>query len=206
MELVEREEFKENEGLHTAFVEEEGLNFFELALRGRQKINHSMAASISEQIMGIRNNTIRDSLASPVGVSHHIEYVATIRGTMYINDSKATNLNSTWFSLESMDAPVVLILGGDTEAVDYSIIKELVNEKVKAIVCIGSNNKHIHDTLSLDTRLLLDVNTLEEAVNTAYMLAKKGDVVLFSPACPSFGRFQNYEDRGNQYTQAVRNL
>ncbi len=204
MKSIEEKEYQEN--LPAELEEDFGMPLFELALRGQQKINNSMAASISDQVMGIRNATIRDSLTSFDSVSHRLEYVAAVRGVMYINDSKATNINAVWFSLENMESPVVLILEGDHEDIDYSVIKEMVNEKVKAIVCLGENNKGIHRALAGDVQVMVDAPSLEEAVKMTYMLASKGDVVLFSPACSSFGRFKNYEDRGTQFAENVRKL
>jgi len=205
MESIKREEFKENGSMQAEVEPDYGMPLFELALRSRQKINNSMAASISSQVMGIRNDSIRDSLTSFDGVSHRMEYVASVRGVMYINDSKATNINSVWFSLESIESTIILILGGNVKDVDYDIIKERVSDKVRAVICLGEDNAPIHHALDSESHVV-DAESLEDAVRTAYLLAAKGDVVLFSPACASFGQFRNYEDRGNQFSKAVREL
>jgi UDP-N-acetylmuramoylalanine--D-glutamate ligase len=135
-----------------------------------------------------------------------MEYVSTVRGVVFINDSKATNVNSTWYALESMDKPVILILGGMDKGNDYSLIRDLVREKVKAIVCMGVDNRKIHEAFQLDVPVMVNTGSAEEAVKGAFHFANKGDVVLLSPACASFDLFKNYEDRGKQFKEAVRNL
>lgn len=135
-----------------------------------------------------------------------MEPIATIRGVEYINDSKATNINSTWYALESMTKPVVLILGGIDKGNDYSVIEELVREKVKAIVCLGTNNEKIHAAFETIVPVMADAASSWDAARLAYQLSEKGDVVLLSPACASFDLFKNYEDRGNQFKQAVKEL
>lgn len=132
--------------------------------------------------------------------------VGTIRGVTFINDSKATNVNSTWYALESMTQPVILILGGVDKGNDYSLIKEMVKQKVKAIVCLGVDNRKIHEALGQDVPLMLNVQSATEAVQAAFHFAEKGDVVLLSPACASFDLFKNYEDRGEQFIAAVKDL
>jgi UDP-N-acetylmuramoylalanine--D-glutamate ligase len=132
--------------------------------------------------------------------------VSTVRGVEFINDSKATNVNSTWFALESMSRPTVLILGGIDKGNDYSLLDDLVKEKVKAIVCMGVDNSKIHTAFEGKVSDMVDATSAEEAVNAAFRLATVGDVVLLSPACASFDLFKNYEDRGNQFKEAVRNL
>ena len=135
-----------------------------------------------------------------------MESVATIKGIEFINDSKATNINSTWFALESMTKPVILILGGVDKGNDYELLKEMVMEKVKAIVCLGTDNSKIHEAFGDIIPLIVDTASAEDAVKSAYHFANKGEVVLLSPACASFDLFKNYEDRGSQFKQAVRNL
>ena len=135
-----------------------------------------------------------------------MELVLTVRGVEYINDSKATNINSTWYALESMTKPVVLILGGIDKGNDYSLIEDLVKEKVKAIICLGLDNKNIHSAFDGMVPVIIDVTSAEAAAQEAYQQATKGDVVLLSPACASFDLFKNYEDRGNQFRKAVKNL
>jgi UDP-N-acetylmuramoylalanine--D-glutamate ligase len=135
-----------------------------------------------------------------------MEFVATVRGIDFINDSKATNVNSTWYALESMEKPVVLILGGIDKGNDYELIEDLVKEKVKAIVCMGVDNKKIHKAFNSLVPVIVDTASAKDAVNTSFRLSTKGDVVLLSPACASFDLFNNYEDRGRQFKSAVRDL
>jgi UDP-N-acetylmuramoylalanine--D-glutamate ligase len=135
-----------------------------------------------------------------------MEPVTTIKGVVFINDSKATNINSTWFALESMNSPVILILGGVDKGNDYSLLKDLVKDKVKAIVCMGTENRKIHEAFGDIVSLIVNTENAKDAVQAAYHFASKGDVVLLSPACASFDLFKNYEDRGNQFKQAVKNL
>ncbi|HEX6180149.1 MAG TPA: cyanophycin synthetase, partial [Chitinophagaceae bacterium] len=149
---------------------------------------------------------IRDAIQSFEALEHRMEFVATIRGVEFINDSKATNVNSTWYALESMEKPTILILGGVDKGNDYSLIRDLVKEKVKAIVCLGVDNRKIHEALGNDVAVIVNTGSAREAVHTAFRLANKGDVVLLSPACASFDLFKNYEDRGQQFKQAVRDL
>ena len=165
-----------------------------------------MAAGISARIAGVRKEKIRETFMGFKGLEHRLEYVATIRGVEFINDSKATNVNSVWFALESMKKPVVLILGGQDKGNDYNDIMELVKEKVKSIVCMGIDNAPIHEAFDQVIENIVDTKSAEEAVNAAYSLANSGDVVLLAPACASFDLFKNYEDRGQQFKQAVKNL
>ena len=165
-----------------------------------------MAAGISARIAGVRKEKIRESFASFEGMEHRLEYVATVRGVEFINDSKATNVNSVWFALESMKKPVVLILGGQDKGNDYAELLALVKEKVKAIVCMGVDNKPIHAAFGEIVPEMVDTESAADAVHAAYALAENGDVVLLSPACASFDLFKNYEDRGHQFKDAVRNL
>lgn len=165
-----------------------------------------MAAGISAKAAGIRKNKFKDCFSTFEGLEHRLEFVATIRGVDFINDSKGTNLNSVWFALESMKKPVVLILGGQDKGNNYDEIKELVEEKVHAIVCLGLDNRPILDALSGSVQQIVETKNAKDAVNVAYALAEKGDVVLLSPGCASFDLFKNFEDRGNQFKEAVRSL
>ena len=206
MESLPKGGYLENDKMHIKLAEDFSIPLFELALKGRHNIYNSMAASISSRTMGIRNSAIRESLTSFEGVAHRMEFVAAVRGVTYINDSKATNINSVWFSLENMNTPVILIMGGVDKGNDYSIIKELVAEKVKAIICLGTDNRRIHEALSDSVGVMMDTQSMKDAVKAAFMLAEKEDVVLLSPACASFDLFNNYEDRGLQFIEAVKNL
>lgn len=182
------------------------MSIYDFALKGKHNQYNTMAASLAAATIGIRKEKIRDAIKSFESLAHRMETVATVRGVEFINDSKATNVNSTWYALESMTRPVVLILGGVDKGNDYSLISDLVREKVKAIVCIGVDNEKIHDAFEGMVPAITDVRSAEEAVFTAFLLASKGDVVLLSPACASFDLFKNYEDRGDQFRQAVREL
>ncbi len=177
----------------------------DLSLEGRHNVYNSMAAAITGKIMHIDNEAIRQSLTSFEGVEHRMEKVMTVGGVLYINDSKATNVNSTWYALESVQAPVVLILGGTDKGNDYAPIADLVKEKVKAIVCLGVDNRKIKDFFG---KMVPVSETLsaEECVNKCAELAAPGDIVLLSPCCASFDLFKNYEDRGRQFKEAVRRL
>ncbi|PWT96937.1 MAG: UDP-N-acetylmuramoyl-L-alanine--D-glutamate ligase, partial [Bacteroidetes bacterium] len=156
--------------------------------------------------IGIRKEKIRDAVMNFESLEHRMEPVATVRGVEFINDSKATNVNSTWYALESMTKPVILILGGIDKGNDYSLIMDLVKEKVKAIVCMGIDNRKIHEAFGRDVEVMVNTGSAKEAVRAAFHLANKGDVVLLSPACASFDLFKNYEDRGKQFKEAVREL
>jgi UDP-N-acetylmuramoylalanine--D-glutamate ligase len=182
------------------------MSITELALQGKHNIYNSMASGIVAKILDIRNLTIRESMRDMRNIEHRLEHVARISGVEYINDSKATNVNSTWYALESMSTPVVLILGGVDKGNDYNMLKDLVRNKVKAIVCLGKNNKAIHEAFENDVDLIVNTFSAYEAVQVAYHLAKKGDTVLLSPACASFDLFTSYEDRGNQFKMAVKEL
>ncbi len=182
------------------------MSIHDLAIKGKHNQYNSMAAGISARIAGVRKEKIRESFMGFEGLEHRLEYVATVRGVTFINDSKATNVNSVWFALESMNKPVILILGGQDKGNDYTEIMTLVSEKVKAIVCLGADNKPIHEVFDPVVETIIDTNIAADAVNAAYALAENGDVVLLSPACASFDLFKNYEDRGRQFKEAVRNL
>lgn len=178
----------------------------DLALQGKHNIYNSMASGIVAKVLELRNESIRDSMGSFTNIEHRLEHVAKISGIDFINDSKATNVNSTWYALESMPSDVVLILGGVDKGNDYGMLKDLVKSKVKAIVCLGKDNKRIHEAFEDDVEVIVNTFSANEAVQLAYHLAKKGDTVLLSPACASFDLFKNYEDRGNQFKRAVMEL
>lgn len=186
--------------------DEATMSIHDLSIKGKHNQYNSMAAGISARIAGIRKEKIRESFTSFEGLEHRLEFVATVRGVEFINDSKATNVNSVWFALESMKQPTILILGGQDKGNDYNEIMELVKEKVKAIVCMGVDNKPIHKAFENIVTSIVDTNSAIDAVNAAYALADKGDIVLLSPACASFDLFKNYEDRGRQFKDAVRSI
>ncbi len=178
----------------------------ELALQGKHNVYNSMAAGIGSKLIGIRKETIKKCLADFQNVEHRLEFVASISEVEYVNDSKATNVNSTWYALESMQNEVIWIAGGIDKGNDYEILKSLVHEKVKAIVCMGLDNSKIHEAFAGVVETIVDVSSASEAVQMAASLAERGDSVLLSPACASFDLFENYEDRGNQFKQAVNSL
>jgi UDP-N-acetylmuramoylalanine--D-glutamate ligase len=178
----------------------------ELALVGQHNTYNSMAAAIVGQIYNLRNETIRESLQDFENIEHRLEFVAKVGGIEFINDSKATNVNSSWYALECTEAPVIWIAGGQDKGNDYSLLKPLVREKVKFIVCLGKDNRKIHESFMNDVDMIINTTSAKEAVNIAYRFAAKGDKVLLSPACASFDLFENYEDRGRQFKKAVRDL
>ena len=182
------------------------MSIHDLSLKGKHNQYNSMAAGISARVAGVRKEKLRETFAGFKGLEHRLEYVATIRGVEYINDSKATNVNSVWFALESMKKPVVLILGGQDKGNDYSEIAGLVKEKVKAIVCMGIDNTPIHAAFNTMIETIVDTRSAADAVQAAYSIAESGDVVLLAPACASFDLFKNYEDRGVQFKNAVKDL
>lgn len=178
----------------------------ELALQGKHNIYNSMAAAITAKVLELKSEAIRDGLADFKNVEHRLEHVAKIQGVEFINDSKATNVNSVWYALESMTTPVVLIMGGVDKGNDYSILKSLVKQKVKAIVCLGKDNARIHEAFTEDVEVIINTFSAKDAVQMAYHIASSGDTVLLSPACSSFDLFNNYEDRGKQFKEAVKEL
>jgi UDP-N-acetylmuramoylalanine--D-glutamate ligase len=182
------------------------MTIHEFALKGRHNTYNSMAAAIAGKILYIRKEVIRESLADFQGVEHRLEPVITVCGINFINDSKATNVNSAWYALECMENRLIWIVGGVDKGNDYSELFTLVKKKVKAIVCLGKDNRKIVDTFKDMVETIVETNSMEEAVRSSYYLAKKGETVLLSPACASFDLFKNYEDRGRQFKQAVRNL
>ncbi|MFZ9695192.1 MAG: UDP-N-acetylmuramoyl-L-alanine--D-glutamate ligase [Chitinophagaceae bacterium] len=182
------------------------MSVFDFALKGKHNQYNTMAACVAAATLDIRKDKIRDAVQHFDQLEHRMEYVSTVRGVKFINDSKATNINSTWYALESMTRPTVLILGGVDKGNDYSLLAEGVKEKVKAIICLGVDTKKIHEAFAGVVSVITDVKTAEEAVQVAFHLAVKGDTVLLSPACASFDLFKNYEDRGQQFKKAVREL
>jgi UDP-N-acetylmuramoylalanine--D-glutamate ligase len=200
--------FLENETLTIHTHQQPNFNMLvhELALQGKHNLYNSMAAGIAARVLDIRNEVIRESLSDFRNVEHRLESVLSVHGIEFINDSKATNVNSTWYALESMTRPVVLILGGVDKGNDYSSLVDLAKEKVKAIVCLGVDNRKIIKNFKDVVPQIVEAKTAEEAVMASYRLGKKGDVVLLSPACASFDLFENYEDRGRQFKKAVRAL
>jgi len=207
MEPLKQGGFMANEQVNIQVNDEPMIvSMYDLALKGKHNLYNSMAAGIAGRTMDIRKEKIRESLTSFKSLEHRMEYVATVRGVDFINDSKATNVNSLWFALESMEHPVVLIMGGVDKGNDYSAIRDLVKEKVKAIICLGVDNAPIQEALSSDTPVMVDTSNMKDAVQAAFQHATKGDVVLLSPACASFDLFKNYEDRGKQFKEAVKEL
>jgi UDP-N-acetylmuramoylalanine--D-glutamate ligase len=207
---------EEKEGM-TAFIDNDELiidypnktnlmTIHEFALKGRHNTYNSMAAAIAGKILNIRKEVIRESLVDFQGVEHRLEPVITVCGISFINDSKATNVNSTWYALECMENQVIWIVGGVDKGNDYSELFPIVKKKVKAIVCLGKDNKKIIEAFKDKIDTIVETSSMEEAVRSSYYLAKKGETVLLSPACASFDLFKNYEDRGRQFKQAVRNL
>jgi len=186
--------------------EEFEMKIGDISLEGKHNTKNAMAATSVAQLMKIRKDTIRESLSNFQGVEHRLEKVLKIQNVQYINDSKATNVNATFFALESMTAPTVWILGGVDKGNDYNEIMSLVHEKVKAIICLGVDNKKIIDAFGNVVEMMVEVDNMFDAVVTAKHLAEKGDTVLLSPACASFDLFQDYQDRGNQFKAAVKSL
>jgi UDP-N-acetylmuramoylalanine--D-glutamate ligase len=182
------------------------MSIAELALQGKHNTYNSLAASIAARIMEIRSDVVRESLADFQNVEHRLERVATVNGVEFINDSKATNVNSTWYALECMDKPVIWIAGGTDKGNDYASLRELVRNKVKAIVCLGKDNAKLHEAFGDLVAQMVDVTSADAAVQTAYELAQPGHVALLSPACASFDLFENYEDRGRRFKMAVKAL
>ena len=178
----------------------------ELALQGKHNIYNSMASGIVAKVLELRNPSMRESMGNFKSIEHRLESVGKISGISFINDSKATNVNSTWYALESMTSDVVLILGGVDKGNDYSMLKDLVKQKVKAIVCLGKDNRRIHEAFEDVVEIIVNTYSAQEAATVSYHLATKGDTVLLSPACASFDLFKNYEDRGRQFKQAVKEL
>lgn len=182
------------------------MSIYDFALKGKHNNYNTMAAGIATATLGIRKEKIREAVKNFNSLEHRMEFVAMVRGVEFINDSKATNVNSTWFALESMNKPTVLILGGVDKGNDYGLLTDLVKEKVKAIVCMGLDNKKIIEAFSGIVPVIVETDSAKKAVNAAFKKAVKDDVVLLSPACASFDLFKNYEDRGTQFKNAVKEL
>jgi len=182
------------------------MSIHDLALQGKHNAYNSMAASVSARIFDLRKELVRDSLSDYENIEHRLEFVAEIHGIKFINDSKATNVNSTWYALENYSEKIVWIVGGVDKGNDYSILEALVREKVKAIICLGTDNQKLLEYFSPMVENISEAHSASEAVNMGYAFAKKNDVVLLSPACASFDLFENYEDRGHQFKRAVRSL
>jgi len=182
------------------------MSIHDLALQGKHNIYNSMAAGIAGRILDIRKDVVRESFTDFENIEHRLEFVTSVHGIDFINDSKATNVNSTWYALESMEKPVIWIAGGVDKGNDYTMLEELVKGRVKAIVCMGTDNRKIVKAFREMVPQILETSSAEEAVQTAYRLGKKGDAVLLSPACASFDLFENYEDRGRKFKAAVRSL
>ena len=203
---VEEGAWLEDDTLRVRFDDDEfDILVRDLSLKGKHNVYNSMAAAITGKIMNVTNETIRRSLTTFEGVEHRMEKVMTVGGVLYVNDSKATNVNSTWYALESVQTPIVLILGGTDKGNDYAPIADLVREKVKAIVCLGVDNKKIKDFFGAMVPVY-ETLSAEDCVNKCAELAVSGDTVLLSPCCASFDLFKNYEDRGRQFKEAVRRL
>ncbi len=203
-------------GVNTAWVEHDNLYVqaaepltlpvASLSLQGKHNQLNSMAASIAAQLLHVKNEVIRESLQRFAGVAHRLQYVATVRGVRFINDSKATNVNSCWYALEAMTTPTVLILGGKDKGNDYSEIDQLVREKCRALVFMGLHNEKLREHFGAFGLPIVDTDNLHDAIEGAYRAAREGDTVLLSPCCASFDLFRSYEDRGDQFMQAVRQL
>ena len=182
------------------------MSIHDLALKGKHNTQNALAAGIAARLVEIRTDAVRESLQDFTNVEHRMEFVAKVNGIEFINDSKATNINAAWFALESMDKPTVWIVGGVDKGNDYSELYELVAEKVKAIVCLGIENEKIIEAFKDKVDNIVEAKSANEAVAFAYQLARKDQTVLLSPACASFDLFSSYEDRGQQFKQAVRML
>jgi UDP-N-acetylmuramoylalanine--D-glutamate ligase len=192
----------------TVKVENENLamSIFDFELRGKHNKYNTMAAGIASLTLKLRKSKIREAIQSFTSLEHRMEFVSTVKGVEFMNDSKATNVNSTWYALENMEKPTILIMGGIDKGNDYTEIMDLVKEKVKAIVCMGIDNRNLHTTFENVVPYMVDTKSAADAVKTAFHIAEKGDIVLLSPACASFDLFRNYEDRGQQFKDAVRDL
>ncbi len=203
----QRGAFINNGMMHIAVNDEKiMMSVDDFKIKGRHNQYNTMAAGVTASVIGIRKEKIRESISTFESLEHRMEQVAVVKGVAYVNDSKSTNINSTWFALESMKTDTILILGGVDKGNDYKILKSLVADKVRAIICLGTENKKIHQAFKDLNISITDAESAMEAVSQAYKLAKNGDTVLLSPACASFDLFKNYEDRGNQFKAAVKLL
>ena len=206
-EKVEQGAYVDGDRMIVRFKDEEcDMYLQELALGGKHNVYNSMAAALAAKAMEIDNEVIRDGLATFQAVEHRLEKVLSIRDVLYINDSKATNVDAAWYALECQTRPVIWIAGGTDKGNDYSTLRPLVEEKVKALICMGVDNRKLHESFDDIVKWTYDVNSAEEAVKVADSIAEAGDVVLLSPCCASFDLFRNYEDRGRKFKEAVRNL
>ncbi|WP_417613078.1 UDP-N-acetylmuramoyl-L-alanine--D-glutamate ligase [Owenweeksia hongkongensis] len=196
----------ETNTIHITINNQEQMNINELALQGKHNTYNSMASGLASKLLGIRKEAIRESLAGFESIEHRLEPVLQVYGMQFINDSKATNVNSTWYALDNMHEPTIWIAGGVDKGNDYSQLFGLVEKKVKAIICLGVDNAKLHQEFEGKVDLIIDAADMDEAVRMAYKMGEKGDNILLSPACASFDLFENYEDRGRQFKAAVRNL
>jgi len=204
---LEQGVYLKNDNIIIKYKKQETLmNIATLALKGKHNTKNAMAASMATSLLKVRNETIRESLEDFEGAEHRLEMVLKINGVQYINDSKATNVNATFYALDCVKAPIVWIVGGVDKGNDYLDLMPMVREKVKAIICLGMDNQKITQTFGNVIDLIVETAGAEEAVKVAYKIAEKGDTVLLSPACASFDLFENYEDRGNKFKEAVRGL
>ncbi len=204
---VKKGGYIKNEQMMLKIQEERvSMSIYDFALKGKHNAYNTMAASIAATTLGIRKEKIREAVSNFHNLEHRMEFVATVRGVDFINDSKATNVNSTWYALESMQKKTILVLGGIDKGNDYSLIAELVKEKVKAIICMGTDNAKIKDFFKDLVPVIVEADSAKKAVTESFKLAEKGDVVLLSPACASFDLFKNYEDRGRQFKDSVKEL
>jgi len=178
----------------------------ELALQGKHNLYNSMASGIASRILEIRKEVVRESFSDFENIEHRLEFVNSVHGIDFINDSKATNVNSTWYALESLQSPIIWIAGGVDKGNDYSMLTELVQNRVKVLICLGTENKKLIKAFKEIVPVIIETASADEAVQAAYRLGKKGDTVLLSPCCASFDLFENYEDRGRQFKAAVRSL
>ncbi len=203
---VERGGYVDGDMLKVRNDVEYSMPLSELSLQGKHNIYNSLAAAVAGKILHIRDSVIRESLATFQNIEHRLEKVLTINGVLYINDSKATNVNSAWYALECQTRPVIWIAGGTDKGNDYSELYELTDSKVKALICLGKDNRKLHESFEGRIPTITDASSAEEAVRKAFEMGKEGDVVLLSPCCASFDLFKNYEDRGRQFKKAVTEL
>jgi len=204
---VDRGAFLQDDQIHiTSDQSTFSMSIIELALKGKHNVYNSMAAGIAARVLDIRKDVVRESLSDFQNVEHRLEHVAMVHGIEFINDSKATNVNSAWYALESMDKPVIWVAGGVDKGNDYSSLMDLVKQKVKAIVCLGTDNAKIRNTFAGVVPVIVETASAEQAVRTSYDMAEAGEVVLLSPACASFDLFENYEERGRKFKAAVKGL
>jgi UDP-N-acetylmuramoylalanine--D-glutamate ligase len=205
-EVAEGAYVKENEIQFNINKTQFNMSIQELGVKGRHNVYNSMAAGIVGSVYGLRKEEIRKSLADFKSLEHRLESVAKVRGIEFINDSKATNVNSTWFALESMSKEIIWIAGGVDKGNDYKVLEPLVKGKVKAMICLGVDNTKLHSAFGKLVDVVVNVHSMRDAVRMAYQLGKSGDAVLLSPACASFDLFENYEDRGKKFKDCVYQL